>query len=163
MEAMALVAREQPGTRLLIAGEGPERPSLQRLATRLGLVDRVEFAGEVAHDEVPKVLARMDVFAMPSTWEGFGVAAIEAAAMELPVVASNIHGIPDAVEDGVTGILVPTKNVGALTDAILRLLRDPDERRRMGRAGREMVSRRYSWADNVRQMEVLYDELASPR
>ena len=109
----------QPNVRVLLAGDGPERRSLERLAKRLGLADRVEFAGEVAHEQVPEVLARMDVFAMPSTWEGFGVAALEAAAMELPVVASNIHGIPDVVEDGVTGILVPPKDVGALSQAIV--------------------------------------------
>jgi len=163
LRALAAVAPEQPNVRLLLAGDGPDRRSLERLATQLGLLDRVEFAGEVPHEQVPQTLARLDVFAMPSTWEGFGVAALEAAAMELPVVASNIHGIPDVVEDGVTGILVPPKDVAALSRAILRLLRDPDERRRMGRAGREMVAARYSWADNVRQMEVIYDEVTSQR
>ena len=159
LRAMAKITRQEPRARLLLAGDGPERRSLERLATRLGLVDRVEFTGEVAHDQVPQTLARMNVFAMPSTWEGFGVAALEAAAMGLPVVASNVHGIPDVVEDGVTGILVPPKDVAALSQAILRLLRDPEERRRMGRAGREMVATRYSWADNVRQMEALYNSL----
>ena len=100
---------------------------------------------------------------MPSTWEGFGVAALEAAAMELPVVASNIHGIPDVVEDGVTGLLVPPKDVAALSQAIVRLLRDGDERRRMGAAGRQMVTARYSWSDNVRQMESLYESLIDRR
>jgi len=76
-------------------------------------------------------------------------------------VASNVHGIPDVVEDGGTGILVPPKDVAALSRAILRLLRDPEERRRMGRAGREMVAARYSWADNARRMEALYDHLVS--
>jgi glycosyltransferase involved in cell wall biosynthesis len=159
LEAMVVVAREQPNVRLLLAGDGPDRSSLEQLARRLGLADRVEFTGEVAHEQVPQTLARVDVFAMPSTWEGFGVAALEAAAMELPVVASDIHGIPDVVEDGVTGILVPPKDVASLSGAILRLLRDADERRRLGRAGREMVAARYSWTDNVRQMEALYDEL----
>jgi glycosyltransferase involved in cell wall biosynthesis len=156
---MAEITRQEPNARLLLAGDGPERRSLERLAARLGLVDRVEFTGEVPHDHVPQTLARMDVFAMPSTWEGFGVAALEAAAMELPVVASNVHGIPDVVEDGVTGILVPPKDVAALSQAILRLLRDPDEQCRMGRAGREFVAARYSWADNARRMEALYNSL----
>ena len=159
LRAIAEIVREQPNVRLLLAGDGPERRSLERLATRLGLVDRVEFAGELPHDRVPQTLARMDVFAMPSTWEGFGVAALEAAAMELPVVASNVHGIPDVVDDGVTGILVQPKDVAALSNAILRLLRDADERHRMGRAGREMVAARYSWPDNARKMAALYDEL----
>ena len=159
LRAMPEVTRHQAGVRLLLAGDGPERRSLERLAARLGLADRVEFTGEVPHEQVPRMLARMDVFAMPSTWEGFGVAALEAAAIELPVVASNIHGIPDVVDDGVTGILVPPKDVAALSQAIVRLLRDADERRRMGRAGRSMVAARYSWAENVRQMEALYESL----
>jgi glycosyltransferase involved in cell wall biosynthesis len=159
LRAMAEITRQEPRARLLLAGDGPERRSLEQLVARLGLLDRVEFTGEVPHDQVPRALARMDVFVMPSTWEGFGVAALEAAAMKLPILASNVHGIPDVVEDGVTGILVPPKDVAALSQAILRLLRDPEERRRMGRAGREMVATRYSWADNVRQMEALYNEL----
>ncbi len=161
LEAMANVVREAPNTTVLLAGGGPERGALERQAKRLGLAVRVEFTGELSHDQVPEALARMDVFVMPSTWEGFGVSAIEAAAMELPVVASNIHGIPDVVEDGVTGILVPPKDVHALSEAILRLLRDPEERSRMGRAGHALVSERYSWAENARQMEGLYAELTS--
>jgi glycosyltransferase involved in cell wall biosynthesis len=161
LQAIAVVEQQLPNVRLLLTGDGPERRSLERLATRLGLPDRVEFTGELPHDQVPQVLARMDVFAMPSTWEGFGVAALEAAALELPVVASNVHGIPDVVDDGVTGILVPPKDVHALSRALLRLLRDPDERHRMGSAGRQMVAARYSWADNARQMESLYSVLTS--
>ncbi|MGD0114513.1 MAG: glycosyltransferase [Dehalococcoidia bacterium] len=161
LEAMATFAREEPRARLLLAGDGPERRALERLASRLGLADRMEFVGEVAHEQVPEVLARMDVFAMPSTWEGFGVAALEAEAMEVPVVASNIHGIPDVVDDGVSGILVPPKDIDALSLALVRLLRDGEERRRMGRAGRELVASRYSWTDSTRRMEALYDELLS--
>ncbi len=159
LQAMALVTREEPRVRVLLAGDGPERGALERLASRLGLT--VEFAGEVKHERVPDVLARMDVFAMPSTWEGFGVAALEAEAMEVPVVASNIHGIPDVVEDSVSGILVPPKDVDALSRALLRLLRDAEERRRTGRAGRELVASRYSWTESTRRMEALYDELLS--
>ncbi len=162
LQAMAVVVREEPQARLLLAGDGPERRALQRLASELGLADRIEFAGEVAHEQVPAILARMDVFAMPSTWEGFGVAALEAEAMELPVVASNVHGIPDVVEDGVSGTLVPPKDVGALSGALLRLLRDGEERRRMGLAARELVASRYSWTDCTRRMEALYDELVGP-
>ncbi len=161
LQAAAQITAEMPNVRLLLAGDGPERRSLERQAAKLAIADRVEFLGDIPHERVPDALARMDVFAMPSTWEGFGVSAIEAAATELPVVASNIHGIPDAVEDSVTGILVPPKDVPALSAALLRLLRDGEERRRMGRAGRQMVATRYSWSDNVRQMEELYAVLTS--
>jgi glycosyltransferase involved in cell wall biosynthesis len=161
LEAVAQIVPQAPNLRVLLAGDGPERGSLERQVKRLRIAERVEFAGEVPHEQVPDTLARMDIFAMPSTWEGFGVSAIEAAAMELPVVASNVHGIPDVVDDEVTGLLAPPKDIAGLSEALLRLLNDPDERKRMGRAGRQMVTARYSWPDNVRQMEAIYAELTS--
>jgi len=105
------------------------------------------------------VLARLDIFAMPSTYEGFGVAAIEAAAMEVPVVASNVYGIPDVVDDGVTGLLVPPKDVSALAQALRSLIADEERRRQMGRAARAFVAERYSWEKNTAEMESLYGEM----
>lgn len=147
---------------VLLAGDGPSRPALEALAAELRIAERVAFAGEVAHDEVPGVLQRLDVFAMPSTWEGFGVGALEASAMELPVVASDIHGIPDVVVDGETGILVPARDTGAIASAIARLAGDPTVRRAMGAAGRAFVERHYRWQDNAALMEALYAEALVP-
>jgi glycosyltransferase involved in cell wall biosynthesis len=130
---------------------------LERLATRLRL--NVEFAGEVPHERVPDILARLDVFVMPSTYEGFGVAALEAQATEVPVVASGVYGIPDVVEDGVTGILVPPRDVHAIAGALISLVRDEERRRSMGRAGRRFVAERYSWEENAAQMETLYRDV----
>lgn len=163
LQAFARIAAEEPRARLLLAGDGPERPKLQDLAIRLGIADKVVFPGEVAHEDVPAVLSGIDVFAMPSTWEGFGVAALEAEAMEVPVVASAVHGLPDAVEDGLTGVLVPPRDVPALTAALRRLLGDETLRRRMGRAAREFVARRYSWTTNAAQMDALYRNLLGQR
>ncbi len=159
LQAMAEVVREQPRVRLLLAGDGPDRERLEKLAGRLGLDERVEFLGEIPHEQVPQVLARLDLFAMPSTYEGFGVAALEAEAMEVPVVASAVYGIPDVVADGDTGLLVPPKNVGALTQALLQLATDEERRRQMGQAGRAFVVEHYSWKDNAAQMEALYEEM----
>lgn len=141
---------------VVLAGDGPSRPALERLTGELGLRERVEFTGELAHADVPRVLQRLDIFAMPSTWEGFGVSALEASAMELPVVASNIHGIPDVVLDGETGLLVPPADVDALATAIGRLAADAALRRTMGAAGRAYVEREYRWEDNAALMEQLY-------
>jgi len=157
LEAFAVVAGRHPQARLVLAGEGPERQRLERLAARLGLGRRVRFLGEVPHEQVPEVLQQLDIFAMPSTYEGFGVAALEAEAMEVPVVASRIHGIPDVVLDGETGLLVPPRDRQALAAALDRLATDADLRHRLGQAGRAFVAEHYSWEENTAQMEALYE------
>jgi glycosyltransferase involved in cell wall biosynthesis len=162
LQAFALMAGRYPQARLLLAGDGPERQRLERLASRLGLGERVRFLGEVPHEQVPEVLQQLDVFAMPSTYEGFGVAALEAEAMEVPVVASRIHGIPDVVLDGETGLLVPARDRQALAAALERLAVDGDLRRRLGQAGRAFVAEHYSWEDNTAQMEALYEAAVRP-
>ncbi len=148
---------------VVLAGDGPSRRALERLTDELGLRARVEFMGEVAHHDVPAILQRLDIFAMPSTWEGFGVSALEASAMDLPVVASDIHGIPDVVLHGETGLLVPPADVGALAEAIGRLASDAALRRTMGVAGRAYVEREYRWQDNAALMERLYAEMTTHR
>ncbi|MBI4571470.1 MAG: glycosyltransferase, partial [Chloroflexi bacterium] len=148
--------------RVVLAGDGPRRRQLERLAARLGIAARVEFLGEVPHERVPEVLAGFDIFALPSRAEGFGVAALEAQAMELPVAGSDVHGIPDTVEDGRTGLLVPPGDVDALAAAIARLAGDAALRAEMGRAGRAIVQRRYRWEENAAQMERLYRHLLEP-
>ena len=148
--------------RVVLAGDGPQRGELERLAKQLGIDAKVDFRGEIPHERVPAVLSEIDIFAMPSLAEGFGVAALEAAAMELPVVASRVHGIPDVVADGQTGLLVPPKDVGALATVVRRLAGDADLRATMGRAGRAFVEERYRWQENVAQMERLYHYLLEP-
>jgi len=163
LEAFALVTGRHPQARLVLAGEGPERRRLERLAARLGLGERVRFLGEVPHERVPEVLEQLDIFAMPSTYEGFGVAALEAEAMDLPVVASRVHGIPDVVVDGETGLLVPPRDRQALAAALDRLVADGDLRRRLGQAGRAFVAEHYSWEENTAQMEALYEAALGER
>lgn len=148
--------------RVVLAGDGPERSRLVKLAHELGIESRVDFRGEVGHERVPAVLNELDIFVMPSRAEGFGVAALEAAATELPVVASRVHGIPDVVSDGVTGLLVPAQDATALAGAIRRLASDAALRAEMGRAGRAFVEQRYRWEDNCAQMESLYRHVRTP-
>jgi glycosyltransferase involved in cell wall biosynthesis len=162
LRAAARVVQDGTPLRVVLAGDGPERDRLVRLAARLGIADRVDFRGEVPHDQVPGVLAGLDVFVMPSRAEGFGVAALEAQAMEVPVVASGVHGIPDVIDDGRTGILVPPGNIEALAAAIVRLATDPALRAAMGHAGRAFVEERYRWQENAAQMERLYHHLLAP-
>ncbi len=161
LRAITLLRDRGTEVRCVLAGDGPSRESLERLAAELRLDGRVDFAGEVAHEDVPGVLQRLDVFVMPSTAEGFGVSAIEASAMRLPIVASDVHGIPDVVLDGETGALVPPAKPAALADAIERLVRDPALRAAMGDAGRSFVERNYRWQDNAALMEQLYEKMVS--
>jgi glycosyltransferase involved in cell wall biosynthesis len=161
IEAFAQLRQRYGGqVSLRIAGEGPERPRIEAMIQRLNLDASVDLRGWVEHEQLPAFLRELDVFVMPSTWEGFGVAAIEASATELPVVASNIYGIPDAVRDGVTGLLVPSRHPTALADAIGRLVEDPKLRVALGKAGRELVARHYEWPANMAQLATTYERLA---
>ena len=159
LRAVAQLRERGVALRVLLVGDGPSRPALERLSRELHLDEAVEFAGEVPYARVPGMLQRLAIFAMPSTWEGFGVAAVDAAAMKLPAVASNIHGIPDVVLDGVTGLLVPPNDTSAFADAVLQLVAQPRLRELMGEAGRAYVEREYRWQDNAALMECLYDEM----
>jgi len=157
LRAVALLRDRGLPLDTLLAGDGSSRPALEALARELRL--DVRFLGEVPHDDVPGILQQLDIFTMPSTWEGFGVAALEASAMELPVVASDVHGIPDVVLHGHTGLLVPPRDPAALADAIGLLAGDADLRRAIGAAGRAFVEQDYRWRDNSALMERLYAEM----
>lgn len=147
--------------RCIIVGEGPQREELESLAQTLGVSESVEFVGRVPHDDVPGTLRSMDIFAALSVSddESFGVAMIEASAMELPVVSTRIGGIPEVVRDDETGILVPPGDVSAAADAIERLVRDTELRSRLGHRGREFVRERYDWANTAARMSEIYREV----
>jgi L-malate glycosyltransferase len=164
IDAFARLRRRYGGAvRLRIAGEGPERAVLEEQVSTLALGEAVELLGWLDYEYLPAFLQGLDIFALPSTWEGFGVSAIEASATGLPVVASNVHGIPDAVLDGKTGLLVPPKDPAGLASAIAGLIDDPAQRSSLGAAGRAFVAANYSWQDNVAQMQRVYEDLAPAR
>jgi glycosyltransferase involved in cell wall biosynthesis len=143
--------------RLVIYGQGGQRPALERQAGDLGVADRVAFPGFVPHERVPAALAALDVFVMPSIVpEAFGVAAVEASAVGRPVVASAIGGLPEVVEDGQTGYLVRPGDEAALADRLSALVADHDLRARLGARGRSYVSRCYDWRVNAQVMAELY-------
>jgi glycosyltransferase involved in cell wall biosynthesis len=142
---------------VVIVGEGPERARLEAQAAHLGLAEQVHFVGH--QQDVRPWLAAFDVCVLSSDWEGMSNAILEAMAAGLPVVATAVGGTPEVVVDGVTGFLVPPRDPQALADAILRLLRDPDLRRRMGEAGRAHVTEHFSVEQMVHKRERLYEEL----
>jgi glycosyltransferase involved in cell wall biosynthesis len=147
--------------RLRIAGNGPERAPLEALIRRLSLEQSVELCGWLEYDAVPAFLAGLDIFCLPSTYEGFGVAAVEASACSLPVVASRVHGIPDVVRHGATGLLVPPAVATALAEALGELVDDSARRHVMGEAGRRYVAAHYDWQRNAHQMELVYERVVA--
>lgn len=129
--------------RLRIVGDGPEEPALRQLAAKSGLAERIEFAG--LRDDVDDYLRRSEIYAHPAVWEeAFGLTITEAMAAECATVASAVGGIPELVEDGVSGMLVPPGDAGALATALRRLLLEPTLRRRLGKAARERVSEHFT-------------------
>jgi glycosyltransferase involved in cell wall biosynthesis len=155
---------DDPRARLVLYGDAGDRAQLERRSAELGVASRVRFPGKLAHEQIPAALARLDVFALPSIVpEAFGVAAVEAAAVGRPVVASQVGGLPEVVRDGETGFLVPPGDATALADRLRTLAADPALRARMGAAGRELVASRYDWRENARRMEALYRALTGGR
>jgi glycosyltransferase involved in cell wall biosynthesis len=157
LEALALL----DDIRAIIVGYGPEERRLKAMADRLGIADRVLFAGH--QRDVRPWLAALDVFVLCSDWEGMSNALLEAMAARLPVVATSTGGTPDVVVDGVTGSLVPPGDPYSLAQAIRRLLLDPDLRAQMGRAGRRRVEERFSIRQMVERTQVLYETLLDER
>jgi glycosyltransferase involved in cell wall biosynthesis len=157
LRAIASLRVEFPNLVLEIAGSGPERATLEREAQTLGLSDGVRFLGWV--EELAPVLARWEVFVLPSLEEGFPMAALEAMAAGLPVVASAVGGVPELVEDGRTGYLVPPRDPAALADRLRVLLLDPVQQRAFGAAGQARVRDHFSAERMVTRIAEIYDGL----
>lgn len=134
--AADLVQKQRPNPRFLIVGDGPDRAALEAQALTAGLRN-LEFAGYRA--DIPRLLAAMDVFVMPSHFEGGPLILLEAMAMELPVVATNVGMAPEVIESGRSGLLIERGNPAAMATAICSLLGDAARRRSMGRAARERI------------------------
>ena len=147
VEAFARVADEFPAARVNIVGKVENREyarSLKAQVCKLGLDRRVEFLGAMPQAELAKRMASACVLVLPSLSEGLGRVVFEAMACGTPVIGSRVDGIPEMIEDGVTGFLVPPADVDALAERLRRVLRDPEQARRMGRSGRDFARRFFS-------------------
>lgn len=154
IHAFAKAQAAVPALRLVLAGDGPERARAEALARQHGVARRVHFMSWV--DDLPRFYAALDVFALSSLNEGTPVAAIEAMAAARPVVSTEVGGVPDVVEPGVCGLLVPAQAPDAMAAALVRLALEPSLRRSMGAAGRARVRERYSHLRLVDDIERLY-------
>jgi len=154
VEAFSKTVKEMPNLRLLLVGDGSLRKKVENKAKTLGLEEKVLFLGW--RSDIPEILADCDIFVLSSDWEGLGIVLIEAMASGKPIVATNVGGIPEVVEDGITGILVPPRNPDALAKAILLLARDKKLRKEMGKRGREKAAREFDIETAVKNYEILY-------
>jgi len=154
LAAAPRILARYPDASFTFVGEGPQREKLEMLVRALGLTGRVQFLGE-SQDPAP-ILASHDLFVLPSRSEAFPNALIEAMATALPVVATDVGGIPEVVRPGVNGRLVPPDDVGALADAVLTLMDDPAAAAALGQAARADVERHYTIDRMVERFEQLY-------
>lgn len=165
LTAFAEVARETPLLRLTIVGEGQRETALRRLAAALGVADRVYFSGQVPPDEVARHLATSHVLLAPSVVDRWGnresglIVVKEASACETVPIGTRHGGIPEIIDDGETGFLVPERDAAALADRLRRLVRDPALRARLGHAARAKMAREYDNRVCVRELEERYDEV----
>lgn len=158
LRALPEIAEQHPGVRYAIAGEGEDRRRLEALAAQLGVAERVEWLGYVRHDQLAPLYASADVFALPSRSiperadiEGFGLVLLEAQASGTPVIAARSGGMPDAIQDGVSGVLVPPSDPGALARAASSLLADDARRAQMSEAALAFAAS-MTWGATARGM-----------
>ena len=159
LEAWPLVLEACPSAYLLIVGEGSRLDALHDIARAQGIERHVVFTGR--RDDIPAVTAAFDVAVLPSYREAQGLTILEAMALSRPVVASNVGGIPEMIEDGLTGLLVPPQDPPALAAAIVRLLNDHQLADVLGRAGHDLVHDRFCVELMVSAVQALYDEGAA--
>ncbi len=160
--------RRVPGARLLLVGGGPHLDRLRDLVAEVGVADHVTITGQVPDDELAAHYAAGDVFAMPCRErrgglevEAFGIVFIQAQAVGRPVVAGRIGGVPDALDEGTTGLLVDGEDPRSVLDALSSLLGDPDRATRMGEAGQRFVRDGFTWDRRTEQLRSLLAEVVA--
>ena len=147
--------RKAMPARLLLVGDGPDRAKLESRCRAEGCCDAVTFLGHL--QSVEEVLVGADLFVLPSENESFGLASLEAQACEVPVVAYRVAGVPEVVEDGVTGALFDLGDVDGMAAGALALLGDPERHRRMAKQARERAVAKFAEVDVVRRYRELYE------
>jgi len=158
--AAPAVLREFPETRFVLVGDGAQRHAFEKMATETGVKNEFLFLGRRAN--VAEILAGCDLAVLPSRAEGFPNAVLEYLAAGLPTIATQVGGMPELIEDNVTGMLVPPEDSSALSSAILSLLRAPETARRIAVHGHESALQKFSFERMTGEVEALYTELLLP-
>jgi glycosyltransferase involved in cell wall biosynthesis len=153
-----------PKVRLVLVGkDSGYSEQLAALARECGVLDRVVFTGGVDGKGLSLAYPSADFFVIPSEWEGFGLVVVEAMAAGLPVIASDRGALPHVVRDGLTGLICPYADVAALRAAIKRLSTNPSESKAMGKRGKAVAVKNYSWSSVVDKLEAIYNKLYSKK
>jgi glycosyltransferase involved in cell wall biosynthesis len=151
------VVREFPSTRFVLVGDGEQRAKFERQVRASGLVENFLFLGR--RGDIPEILACCDIAVLPSRAEGLPNAVLEYMAAGLPSVVTRVGGNAELVDDGKTGLLLPPEDSGALSNALLKLLRDPGMAKRVAQAGHEFTVRTFGFERLVREVDALYSDL----
>ena len=166
IKAASIVLEKNPDKDICfeVVGGGSQEKELKQLVKQIEIEDNFFFKGWLDNNSVPDFLNSLDIFVVPSrNIESFGVAAVEAQACGLPVIVSDIGGLPEVVEDGYTGFLCPPEDINSLADFICTLISNPKLRKEIGEAGRSRVIKKYNWEESVDQVESVYSTLSSKR
>jgi glycosyltransferase involved in cell wall biosynthesis len=161
LDAVEALRRNHPQLHVLLFGKGPLQHELAREITQRGLNDIVHLVG--FRNDLPQWLGGLDILAHPADMEGLGVSLLQASAAAVPIVTSRAGGLPEAVEDGVSGLLIPPGDVAALTQALRRLLDEPVLRRQLGAAGRARILSQFSIAAMVDGNLAVYRKVLAER
>ena len=159
LEAFAEVHKAISQARLLIVGDGSQLADLQKLARQLGIGDSITWTGQLSWEAAMGCLRLMDVVAVPSRYEGFGLTVVEAMACGRPVVASSVDGLAEVIRDGVSGCLVPAEDASAFAEALTDLLKDKERRQTIGMAARRHAEEYYAYPRFRERCRVLYESL----
>ena len=159
INAFHKLSQEFADVNLRVVGDGPERASLERMAEELELTQQVRFYGNIGHDKTLELLKAAGVFVLNSIYEGLPHTVIEAMACSVPVVATGIRGTDEAVDNGRTGLLVPSDNESALADGIARLLQDRNLAEQLAEKALAAVNERFTWESNLVKLEAELEKI----
>lgn len=159
LKSAAEIIRDRTDVHFLVVGSGPERDRLEEYTRKLGIADHVTFTGFVS--DVCELMPDLNLLIVPSLWEGFGLTALEAMAVGVPVVATSVGGLPEIVEHGTTGLLVPPADEEGLTRGIIWMLDHPQEAVEMAAAAKAVVEEKFTASAMARKTEELYRRLGS--
>jgi len=157
IEAAPKILERFPETRFLFFGQGPLKGELRALCRKTGVEDNIYFAG--FRTDLEKILPCLDILLHPASMEGLGVSLLQAAASGVPIIGARAGGIPEVINEGINGYLIPPADSRAIIDSVISLLQDPEKRRRFGMAGRNMVESYFSIDAMVEAYKRLYDEI----